>query len=86
MFDRFSASSFALLSSGAATIDFAIEVAPLLVGGSLNVLGKTLSSSSSRRILAYKNGMEAAYSAIVSVMCSFSFDEMKSCSAQNASN
>jgi hypothetical protein len=66
MFDRFSASSFALLSSGAATIDFAIEVAPLLVGGSLNVLGKTVSSSSSRRILAYRNGMEAAYSAIVS--------------------
>jgi len=66
MFDRFSASSFALLASGAATVDFAIEVSPMLVGGSLNVLGKTASSSSSRRILAYKNGMEAAYSAIVS--------------------
>ena len=64
MFDQFSASSFALLASGAATIDFATEVGPILVGGSLNVLGQTVSSSSSRRILAYASGMDAAYAAI----------------------
>jgi hypothetical protein len=66
MFGRFATSSFALLASGAATVDFAVEVAPILVGGSLNVFEKTVSTSSSRRILAYKTGMDAAYSVIVS--------------------
>jgi len=66
MFGRFAASSFSLLASGAATVDFAVEVAPILVSGSLNVFQKTILPSSSRRILAYKTGMDAAYSAIVS--------------------
>jgi len=66
MFDKFSASSLNLLLTGAATVQFAIEVSPMLVEGSLNALGKSISPSRSRSILAYQNGMETAYSAIVS--------------------
>ncbi len=66
MLGRFATFSFALLASGAATIDFAVEVAPILVSGSLNVFEKTVLTSSSRRILAYKTGMDAAYYAILS--------------------
>jgi hypothetical protein len=66
MLGRFATFSFALLASGAATIDFAVEVAPILVGGSLNVFEKTVLTSSSRRILSYKTGMDAAYYSIVS--------------------
>ena len=66
MFGQLSTSSMELLVSGAATVEFAIEVSPMLVEGSLNVFGKVLSSQSSRRILAYKSGMENAYSATIS--------------------
>lgn len=66
MFAQFSASSMVMLVSGAAPVAFAVEVSPLLVEGSHNVFGKLLLPTSSRRILAYKSGMEAAYSSIIS--------------------
>jgi hypothetical protein len=66
MFAQFSATSMDMLVSGAAPVAFAVEVSPLLVEGSHNVFGKVLLPTSSRRMLAYKSGMEAAYSSIVS--------------------
>jgi hypothetical protein len=65
MFNRFSASSMQLLVSGTATINFAIEVSPMLVEGSLNVFRKSLLSKNSRLLLGYQSGLDTAYTAVV---------------------
>ena len=64
MLGNFASSSLSILLSGAASVDFAIEVSPVLVGGAMGVLGKL--SAGSRRLLAYKDGMSAAYAALAS--------------------
>ena len=64
MLGNFATSSLSILTSGAASVDFAIEVSPVLVGGAMSVLGKL--STGSRRLLAYKDGMSAAYAALAS--------------------
>jgi hypothetical protein len=66
MFSQFAVSSIDLIVSGVATNDFPMEVGPVLVEGSLDVAGKLVSRSRSRRILTYQNGMSSAYSALIS--------------------
>ena len=66
MFSKFASSSLSLLLAGSASIDFAIEVSPMLVGGSMSVLSKLRSAGGSRRLHAYKDGMSAAYDALIS--------------------
>jgi hypothetical protein len=65
MFQNIASSSLAMLSSGTAGRDLAVEISPSLVQGSALLL-KGVSVSSSRRLLGYKLGMESAMSAIVS--------------------
>jgi hypothetical protein len=66
MFSQFAVSSIDLIVSGVAMSDFPMEVGPVLVEGSLDVVGKRVSRGRSRRILTYQNGMSSAYSALVS--------------------
>ena len=65
MFQHIASSSLAMLSSGAASRDLAVEISSALVQGSALLL-KGVSASSGRRLLGYKSGMESAMSAIVS--------------------
>jgi hypothetical protein len=64
MFESIASSSLAMLSSGAASRDLAVEVSPVLVGGCSSLL-KSVSASTGRRLLGYKTGMEGALSALL---------------------
>jgi hypothetical protein len=64
MIENIATSSLVMLNSGVASRDLAVEISPMLVGGSASLL-KSVSLSSTRRLLGYKTGMEAALSAVL---------------------